>query len=101
MSLLSETNMPRYRMIRRLTGPILTLAAVKKYEGHCNPVLERYVDKMTKEQGEPLDLLKWMHSKLPSLIQNVNLIAHCLSCFYGAARKHDILRKRRYHQHRR
>lgn len=63
MSLLSESNMPRYRMIRRVTGPLFTMAAVKRYEGHCDPVLERYVDKMTKEQGKPLDLLKWMHSK--------------------------------------
>jgi hypothetical protein len=78
MALLSETNMPRFRIIKRVTGPVLTLAAVKKYERLCDPVLERYVEKMTQEQGNALDLLKWMHSK--SLFPQVHKI--CLMiCF--------------------
>ncbi|CZR66373.1 uncharacterized protein PAC_16274 [Phialocephala subalpina] len=71
MSLLSETNMPRFRMIKRVTGPVLTLAAVKKYERLCDPVLERYVEKMTQEQGNALDLLKWMHIVSTELLESM------------------------------
>lgn len=71
MSLLTEMDSTRYRLIRRVTGPLLTMAAVKKHESLCDPVLLQYVEKMTKAQGEVFDVLKWAHIVSIQLLQSV------------------------------
>lgn len=71
MSLLTETDSARYRLIRRVTGPLLTTTAVKKYESLCDPVLLQYVEIMSGKHGEALDVLKWAHIVSIQLLQNV------------------------------
>ncbi|KAJ4396391.1 hypothetical protein N0V93_000610 [Gnomoniopsis smithogilvyi] len=71
MSLLTETDNARYRLIRRVTGPLLTTTAVKKHESLCDPVLLQYVENMTEKQGEAFDVLKWAHIVSIQLLQNV------------------------------
>ena len=61
LDLLPEHNLEKYRLQRRLTGPVLTTQATKKHESLMDIVLRRYVGKMVSLQGEPQELVKWMN----------------------------------------
>lgn len=61
MNLLGEPNMEKYRLQRRLIGPMFTTQAVKARENLLEGPIVRFVAKMEGMEGQPLDLVKWMN----------------------------------------
>ncbi len=61
LDFLPERNIEKYRLQRRLIGPVFTTQAAKKHESLMDIALRRYVEKMVTSQGEPQDLVKWMN----------------------------------------
>ncbi|KAK3991428.1 Pisatin demethylase [Cladorrhinum sp. PSN332] len=64
LDLLSEFDMRRYRLQRRLIGPVYAAGNVKKFEAGVERVVGRAVEELRKIGGEELgevDLKMWMH----------------------------------------
>ncbi|KAH6692510.1 cytochrome P450 76C2 [Plectosphaerella plurivora] len=61
LDLLSERDIGRYRLQRRLIGPLYQTARVKKYEKAVDNVLERVVAQIRSLDGAEVDLKEWMH----------------------------------------
>lgn len=53
--------MTRYRLQRRLSGPIYQIANIKKYESAVDAVLERVVSQLKTLDAAEVDLKEWMH----------------------------------------
>ncbi|KHN95024.1 Cytochrome P450 family protein [Metarhizium album ARSEF 1941] len=61
LDLLSERNMKRYRLQRRLIGRVYSAANVAKYEDALTAALERVVKRLSDLDGKEIDLKEWMH----------------------------------------
>lgn len=61
LDLLAERDMKRYRLQRRLIGPIYHTNNVKRYEAAVDAVLLRVVDQLRALDGAEVDLKEWMH----------------------------------------
>ncbi|POS79637.1 cytochrome P450 [Diaporthe helianthi] len=61
LDLLAERDMKRYRMQRRLIGPIYHANNVKRYEAAVDAVLLRVIDQLRALGGSEVDLKEWMH----------------------------------------
>ncbi|KAK4184431.1 cytochrome P450 [Podospora australis] len=63
LDLLSEFDTKRYRLQRRLIGPVYASSNVKKFEPAVEEVLERAIAELKKleREGSELDLKEWMH----------------------------------------
>lgn len=61
LDLLAERDMKRYRLQRRLIGPIYHTNNLKRYEAAVDGVLLRVVDQLRALDGAEVDLKEWMH----------------------------------------
>ncbi|KAI6778287.1 Pisatin demethylase-like protein [Emericellopsis cladophorae] len=61
LDLLSEGDMKRYRVQRRLIGPVYRPNNVLRHEGSVDLVTKRVVKKLRSLQGNEIDLKEWMH----------------------------------------
>lgn len=61
LDLLSERDRKRYRLQRRLIGPVYTITNLKKYEGAIDGVIDRAITQLRSLDGETVDLKEWMH----------------------------------------
>ncbi|KAJ0114150.1 hypothetical protein J7T55_007984 [Diaporthe amygdali] len=61
LDLLAERDMKRYRLQRRLIGPIYHTNNVKRYEAAVDTVLLRVIDQLRALDGSEVDLKEWMH----------------------------------------
>ncbi|KAK4205556.1 putative cytochrome P450 E-class, group I [Triangularia verruculosa] len=66
LDLLSEFDMKRYRLQRRLIGPVYTASNVRKFEGAVDGVLDAAVKRLKSLSSEAggtgtVDLKEWMH----------------------------------------
>lgn len=61
LDLLAERDMKRYRLQRRLIGPIYHANNVRRYEAAVDTVLLRAVDQLRALGGAEVDLKEWMH----------------------------------------
>ena len=57
--LLSENDMVRYRLLRRLIGPVYGPTNVKKFEGLMDTKIDQFMAKMKELEGQLLDLAEW------------------------------------------
>lgn len=61
LDLLSERNMKRYRLQRRLIGPVYRKESVTKYEKSVDETLERVVKRIKELDSTEVSLKQWMH----------------------------------------
>ncbi|KAM0271872.1 hypothetical protein ACHAQH_008957 [Verticillium albo-atrum] len=61
LDLLSERDMTRYRLQRRLIGPIYQTASLKRHESAIDTVLEKVITQIRSLNGAEVDLKEWMH----------------------------------------
>lgn len=61
LDLLAERDMKRYRLQRRLIGPVYHTNNVKRYEAAVDAVLRRAIDQLRALDGAEVDLKEWMH----------------------------------------
>ncbi|KAK3489928.1 cytochrome P450 [Neurospora crassa] len=61
LDLLSERHLPRYRLQRRLIGPLYQLSSLKKFEPQIDAVLDRAIAQLRTLHGQEVDLKEWMH----------------------------------------
>lgn len=61
LDLLAERDLRRYRLQRRLIGPIYNTSNVKQYEGAVDSVLDRVIPQLRSLNGAEVDLKEWMH----------------------------------------
>ncbi|KDN64767.1 putative cytochrome P450 [Colletotrichum sublineola] len=61
LDLLSERDTQRYRLQRRLIGPLYQTAHLKRHEPALDAVLERVVATLRSLDGAEVDLKEWMH----------------------------------------
>lgn len=61
LDLLSERDMDRYKLQRRLIGPLYSMHNVQKYEKAVDDVLAKVVAQLIVINGAELDLKMWMH----------------------------------------
>ncbi|KAL1858113.1 hypothetical protein Daus18300_010114 [Diaporthe australafricana] len=61
LDLLAERDMKRYRLQRRLIGPVYHTNNVKRYEAAVDAVLGRVIDQLRALDGSEVDLKEWMH----------------------------------------
>ncbi|KAK4222791.1 Pisatin demethylase [Podospora fimiseda] len=59
LDLLSEFDVGRYKLQRRMIGPVYSAGNVKKYEGKVETVMQKVIEELRKE--EEYDLKMWMH----------------------------------------
>ncbi|PPJ59512.1 hypothetical protein CBER1_11662 [Cercospora berteroae] len=61
LDLLSERDMDRYRLQRRLIGPLYSMHNVQRYEKAIDEVLIKVVAQLKLLKGSQVDLKMWMH----------------------------------------
>ncbi|KAJ4390378.1 hypothetical protein N0V85_007284 [Neurospora sp. IMI 360204] len=61
LDLLSERVLSRYRLQRRLIGPLYQLSSLKKFEPQIDSVLSSAITQLRSLKGEEVDLKEWMH----------------------------------------
>ncbi|KAM0328581.1 hypothetical protein ACHAQA_004989 [Verticillium albo-atrum] len=61
LDLLSERDIARYRLQRRLIGPIYQTASLKRHEPAIDTVLEKVIAQIRTLDGAEVDLKEWMH----------------------------------------
>uniref|UniRef100_L2GBV3 Cytochrome p450 71d7 n=1 Tax=Colletotrichum fructicola (strain Nara gc5) TaxID=1213859 RepID=L2GBV3_COLFN len=61
LDLLSERNTARYRLQRRLIGPLYQTNHLKRYEPALDAVLARVISTLRALDGKEIDLKEWMH----------------------------------------
>ncbi|KAJ4391520.1 hypothetical protein N0V93_005138 [Gnomoniopsis smithogilvyi] len=61
LDLLAERDLKRYRLQRRLIGPVYNANNVKQYEGSVDAVLDRVIAQVYSLDGAEVDLKEWMH----------------------------------------
>lgn len=61
LDLLSEFDMERYRLQRRLIGPLYLASNVKKFESAVDSVTTQTISELKKLDGAEIDLKEWMH----------------------------------------
>lgn len=77
MDLLTETDKTRYRLQRRLIGPVFSQSNLGKYEAPIDAVLDRLVAKLRSLGGErEVDLAEWMHILAYECLSSVTMSYH-------------------------
>lgn len=71
MNLLGESDMGKYRLQRRLMGPIFTMEAIKVHEDLMHRPILQFVEKMRRAKSVPQDLCKWMNILALDLLTEV------------------------------
>lgn len=61
LDLLSEFDTKRYRLQRRLIGPVYQTSNVKRFQHSVDHVVERAVAQLRALDGAEVDLKEWMH----------------------------------------
>lgn len=61
LDLLSERDMVRYRLQRRLIGPAYQINSLLRHEHAVDAVIERSVATLKLLDGDEVDLKEWMH----------------------------------------
>lgn len=61
LDLLSDRDLKRYRLQRRLIGPVYRPSNISKYESTVDSTLRRAVTKICELNGAEVDLKEWMH----------------------------------------
>ncbi|TQV96705.1 Cytochrome P450 [Cordyceps javanica] len=61
LDLLSEMNMSRYRLQRRLIGRVYRTANAVRHEHALDKVLDEVTEKLKSMNGKEVDLKEWMH----------------------------------------
>ncbi|KAM5354153.1 hypothetical protein ACJ41O_000803 [Fusarium nematophilum] len=61
LDLLSERDVRRYRLQRRLIGPVYQTSNLLQYEAVIDQVLERSIAKLKSLKGGSVELNEWMH----------------------------------------
>lgn len=61
LDFLAERDMKRYRLQRRLIGPLYQASSLKKYENAVNGVLGKVISQIKTLDGIEVDLKQWMH----------------------------------------
>ncbi|PIA93190.1 Pisatin demethylase [Cercospora beticola] len=61
LDLLSERDMDRYRLQRRLIGPLYSMHNVQRYEKAVEDVLIKVIRQLKSLNGSQVDLKMWMH----------------------------------------
>lgn len=61
LDLLSERDIQRYRLQRRLIGPLYQAANIEKHEKAVDAVLDRVIAQLRAFDGAEIDLKEWMH----------------------------------------
>ncbi|GIZ44312.1 hypothetical protein CKM354_000751400 [Cercospora kikuchii] len=61
LDLLSERDMDRYRLQRRLIGPLYSMHNVQRYEKAVDDVLIKVIAQIKSFEGSQVDLKMWMH----------------------------------------
>jgi len=61
LDLLSEFDVRRYRLQRRLIGPIYQSSNLKKLEPTVDDVIRRFISRLRVLNGVEVDLKEWMH----------------------------------------
>ncbi|GKT41263.1 cytochrome P450 monooxygenase sdnT [Colletotrichum spaethianum] len=61
LDLLSERNTQRYRLQRRLVGPLYQTSYLKRHEPALDAVLGRVIATLRSLDGAEIDLKEWMH----------------------------------------
>lgn len=65
--------MKRYRLQRRLIGPVYNANNVKQYEQALDAVLTRVIDQLHSLNGATVDLKEWMHITVVECLGAVSL----------------------------
>ena len=73
LAFLSETDMKKYRLQRRIAGPMYATASVEKYGGKIDAVISRFMLRLESLQGQNLDLEQWLHIFVLDALANVTL----------------------------
>ncbi|KAK3317082.1 cytochrome P450 76C2 [Apodospora peruviana] len=61
LDLLSEFDIKRYRLQRRLIGPVYQTSNMKKFESAIDIVINNAIDHIKALKGAEVDLKEWMH----------------------------------------
>lgn len=61
LDFLSEFDVGRYRLQRRLIGPLYASSNLRKFESAVDSVLTRAISELRSLQGAEIDLKEWMH----------------------------------------
>ncbi|KAL7923758.1 cytochrome P450 [Trichoderma austrokoningii] len=61
LDLLSERDMKRYRLQRRLIGRVYQTSSVAKFEAAVDDVIKQVITRLKALDGAELDLKEWMH----------------------------------------
>ncbi|KAK3317143.1 cytochrome P450 [Cercophora scortea] len=61
LDFLSEFDTKRYRLQRRLIGPVYQTSNLKKFEPAVDAVIEQAIRELTALNGAEVDLKEWMH----------------------------------------
>lgn len=73
LDLLAERDMKRYRLQRRLIGPVYNANNVKQYEHALDAVLTRVIGQLRSLNGAEVDLKEWMHITVVECLGAVSL----------------------------
>lgn len=73
LDLLAERDMRRYRLQRRLIGPIYHTNNVKQYSGAVDAVLDRVISHLRALDSAEVDLKEWMHITVVECLGAVSL----------------------------
>ncbi|RMJ10832.1 hypothetical protein CDV36_009537 [Fusarium kuroshium] len=61
LDLLSERDVRRYRIQRRIIGPVYQTSNLLQYETAIDDVIDRAITKLKSFKGAPVELNEWMH----------------------------------------
>lgn len=98
LDLLAERDMRRYRLQRRLIGPVYHINNVKHYETAVDAVLDRVTAQLRSTEGAEVDLKEWMHIIVVECLAAVSLSwspGYLRDRSDGASGKHAYLGWRR------
>lgn len=98
LDLLAERDMRRYRLQRRLIGPVYNMANIKQYEDAIDAVLGRVISHLASLHGSEVDLKEWMHITVVECLGAVSLSwspGYLRDKSDGASGKHAYLGWRR------
>lgn len=73
LDLLAERDMRRYRLQRRIIGPVYHTNNVRHYESLVNAVLDRVIAQLRSLDAAEVDLKEWMHITVVECLSAVSL----------------------------
>lgn len=98
LDLLAERDVRRYRLQRRLIGPVYHITNLKQYESTIDALLQRVILQLTSLNGSEVDLKEWMHITVVECLAAVSLSwspGYLRDKSDGASGKHAYLGWRR------